>query len=123
MTVAPSRAKDEGVPMSGRETLVPASRDSWQSMKILAKEDVRELLKRKMLDALTAELFSHLQLVEGAYSTPLSLGVQIALSKLFAYLVLRDSHVCLYVTGWGVATEHLDLFYFATDVPSATSVS
>jgi hypothetical protein len=109
--VAPSRAKDEGVPMSGRETFVPASRESRQSTKILTKEDVRELLKEKTLDTLTAELFSHLQLLEGAYSTPLSLGVQIALSRLFAYLVLRDSPVSLYVTGWGVATEHLDLFY------------
>jgi hypothetical protein len=49
-------------------------------MKILTKEDVRELLKGKTLDTLTAELFSHLQLVEGAYSTPLSSGVQMALS-------------------------------------------
>lgn len=41
-------------------------------MKILTKEDVRELLKGKTLDTLTAELFSHLQLVEGAYSRHLA---------------------------------------------------
>jgi hypothetical protein len=35
----------------------------------------------------------------------------IIFAGLFAYLVLRDSPVCLYVTCWGIATEHLDLFY------------
>jgi hypothetical protein len=80
-------------------------------MKILTKEDARELLSGKTLDACTAQLSSQLRLVEDAYSTPVSSGVQIVLSKLFAYLMLRDSPVCLYVTGWGVATEHLDLFY------------
>jgi hypothetical protein len=49
--------------------------------------------------------------VEDTYSAPVNSGVQIALSKLFAYLLLRDSPVCLYVTCWGVGTEHLDLFY------------
>jgi hypothetical protein len=80
-------------------------------MKILTKEGARELLKGKTLDGFAAQLSGQLRLVEGAYSTPASSGVQIALSKLFAYMVLRDSPVCLYVTDWGVATEHLDLFY------------
>lgn len=80
-------------------------------MKILSKEDARELLSGKSLDAFFAQLSSQLQLVEDTYSAPVNSGVQIALSKLFAYLLLRDSPVCLYVTCWGVATEHLDLFY------------
>ncbi len=79
-------------------------------MRILSKRDSRELLSGKSPDAFMTQLSSQLQLVEGAYSAPINSGVQIALSKLFAYLVLRDSPVCLYVTGWGVATEHLDLF-------------
>jgi len=79
-------------------------------MRILSKEDARELLSGRSPDAFILQLSSQLQLVEGTYSAPLKSGVQIALSKLFAYLVLRDSPVCLYVTGWGVATEHLDLF-------------
>jgi hypothetical protein len=79
-------------------------------MKILTKENARELLNGKSLDTFITQLSSQLQLVEGTYSAPVNSGVQIALSKLFAYLVLRDSPVCLYVTGWGVATEHLDLF-------------
>jgi hypothetical protein len=80
-------------------------------MKILTKENARELLSGESLDGSIAQLSSQLQLVEGAYSAPVKSGSQIALSKLFAYLMLRDSPVCLYVTGWGVATEHLDLFY------------
>jgi hypothetical protein len=79
-------------------------------MKILSKEDARELLSGKSLDAFITQLSSQLQLVEDTYSAPVNSGVQIALSKLFAYLLLRDSPVCLYVTCWGVATEHLDLF-------------
>jgi hypothetical protein len=80
-------------------------------MKILSKEDALELLSGKSLDAFIAQLSGQLQLVENTYAAPVNSGVQIALSKLFAYLLLRDSPVCLYVTCWGVATEHLDLFY------------
>ena len=79
-------------------------------MKILSKEDARELLSGKSPDAFITQLSSQLPLVEDTYSAPVNSGVQIALSKLFAYLLLRDSPVCLYVTCWGVATEHLDLF-------------
>jgi hypothetical protein len=79
-------------------------------MRILSKEDARELLSGKSLDAFITQLSSQLPLVEDTYSAPVNSGVQIALSKLFAYLLLRDSPVCLYVTCWGVATEHLDLF-------------
>jgi hypothetical protein len=80
-------------------------------MKILSKEDARELLSGNPLDAFITQLSSQLQLVENTYSNPVKSGVQIALSKLFAYLLLREFPVCLYVTCWGVATEHLDLFY------------
>jgi hypothetical protein len=79
-------------------------------MRILSKEDARELLGGKSLDAFITELSSQLRLVEDTYSAPVKSGVQIALSKLFAYLLLRESPGCLYVTGWGVATEHLDLY-------------
>jgi hypothetical protein len=80
-------------------------------MKILTKENAGKPLGGKSLDAFIARLYSQLQLVEGAYSAPLRSGKQIALSKLFAYWMLKDSPVCLYVTCWGVGTEHLDLFY------------
>ena len=80
-------------------------------MKILTKESARDLLSGESVESFIARLLRQLRLVEGTYSAPVSSGVQIALSKLFAYLLLRNSPVCLYVTGWGVATEHLDLFY------------
>jgi len=84
-------------------------------MKILTKEDAQYLLGGVPVDSFVAELTSRLQLVEGPYSTPLRSGAQIALARLFAYLLLGDTAanaaVCLYVTSWGVATEHLDLFY------------
>lgn len=80
-------------------------------MKILTKKDASDLLDGKPLDAFITHLSSRLKLVEGTYSAPVKAGVQIVLSKLFAYLLLRDSPVCLYVTCWGIATEHLDLFH------------
>jgi hypothetical protein len=82
-------------------------------MKILTKEEAREMLQGKMLDSFTAQLSDRLQLVGGTYSTPINSGAQIALSRLFAYLVLRDAPVCLYITAWSVApsAENLDLFY------------
>lgn len=79
-------------------------------MKILTKEDAVELLSGKSPDAFIAQLSSQLELVEGTYSAPTASGVQIALAKLFAYLLLRNAPLCLYITGWGIATEHLDLF-------------
>jgi hypothetical protein len=80
-------------------------------MKILTKENASELLGGKSLDAVVHQLSGQLRLVQGTYSAPVKSGVQIALSKLFAYLMLKDSPLCLYVTCWGVGTEHLDLFY------------
>ena len=79
-------------------------------MKTLATEDTRELLRGESLDDFIFQLSGHLKLVEGTYSAPVKSGVQIVLAKLIAYVVLGDSPACLYVTGWGVATEHLDLF-------------
>jgi hypothetical protein len=80
-------------------------------MRILTKEDARELLTGETLDTFIAQLSGQLQLVKGAYSIPLESGRQTALSKLFAYLLHKDSDVCIYITGWSIATEHLDLFY------------
>jgi hypothetical protein len=47
------------------------------------------------------------------YSIPRDAGRKTALSRVFAYLLLRKSSVCVYVTGWGVwgSSENLDLFY------------
>lgn len=79
-------------------------------MKIFSKEDARKLLSGKSADAFITQLSSQLRLVEDTYSAPVNSGVQIALSRLFAHLLFRESPICLYVTCWGVATEHLDLF-------------
>lgn len=80
-------------------------------MKILTTECAREATSGIELDAFIADLSNRLPLVEGVYSAPVSAGVEIALSKLLAYLLFKNSPVCLYVTGWGIATEHIDLFY------------
>jgi hypothetical protein len=85
--------------------------ESRKAMRILTKEDGCGLAKGKTLDTFIAQLSGQLELVKGAYSIPIESGRQTALSKLFAYLLFRDSEVCVYITGWGVATEHLDLFY------------
>ena len=80
-------------------------------MQILRKEDAPDVLKRKSLDAFLAQLSSELPLVKGAYSAPTDSGVQIALAKLIAYQFREAFPVCLYVTDWGIAMEHMDLFY------------
>jgi hypothetical protein len=79
-------------------------------MRILSKEKAYELLGETYVNDFIGRLSSELQLVEGTYSVPVKSGVQIALSKLFAYLLRGSFPVCLYVTGWGIATEHFDLF-------------
>lgn len=88
-----------------------AERFGHPPMRILTKDDARELLKGTTLDAFIDQLSDQLSLVGGAYSTPVNSGAQTALSKLFAYLLFSDTNVCIYITGWSIATEHLDLFY------------
>src|SRR5579864_8319910 len=82
-----------------------------RGMRILTKEEACKLLNDESLDAFVAQLSGQLRLVKGTFSAPVSSGKQIVVSKLFAYVMLKDSPVCLYLTGWGIATEHLDLFY------------
>lgn len=88
-------------------------RKSATPMKILTKEETRDLLKEKALDTFITQLSDQLWLVKGAYAAPVASGKQIALSRLFAYLVLSDSPVCVYITAWSIApmAELLDLFY------------
>lgn len=82
-------------------------------MKILTKEDAREMQGGKPLDIFLSELSGRLQLVADTYSIPPDSGRKTALSRLFAYLILRSPNVCIYVSGWGVwgSSENLDLFY------------
>lgn len=82
-------------------------------MKILTKERTQEMLGDKPLDNLLSELSCRLQVVGGAYSIPSDSGRKTALSRLFAYLLLRKPNTCIYVSGWGVwsSSENFDLFY------------
>ncbi|MCU1311983.1 MAG: hypothetical protein JWO20_3108 [Candidatus Angelobacter sp.] len=80
-------------------------------MRILNKENARDLLKWGTLDSFIHRLSTQLPIVKGAFTRPNISGKQIVLSNFFKYLMLRDSPVYLYVTAWGIATEHLDLFY------------
>ncbi len=82
-------------------------------MKILTKENASELLGGESLDTFVSQLSSRLRLVGDTYSIPRDAGRKTALSRVFAYLLLRKSSVCVYVTGWGVwgSSENLDLFY------------
>lgn len=79
-------------------------------MKILNRQDAGELLGGISLDVFIAKLTAQLKLVEGTYSAPFNSGVQIALSRLFAYLMFKNCPIFLNITGWGIATEQLDLF-------------
>jgi hypothetical protein len=82
-------------------------------VKILTKENASEMLGGKSLDTFVGQLSNRLRQVGDAYSTPRDSGAKTALSRLFAYLLLRKSSVCVYVSGWGVwgSSENLDLFY------------
>ena len=82
-------------------------------MKILTKENTSELLGGKSLEAFVSQLSSRLRQVGETYSIPRDSGAKTALSRVFAYLLLRNSNVCIYVSGWGVwgSSENLDLFY------------
>jgi hypothetical protein len=82
-------------------------------MKILSKENASEMLGGKPLDTFVGHLSNRLHLVGDTYSIPPDSGKKTALSRLFAYLLLRNSNVCIYVSGWGVwgSSENLDLFY------------
>jgi len=80
-------------------------------MKVLTKENASEMLGGEPLDAFVSQLSSRLQLVGDTYSIRPDSGHKTALSRLFAYLLLRNPNVCIYVSGWGVWEENLDLFY------------
>jgi hypothetical protein len=80
-------------------------------MKVLTEEDARELLNGESLDSFISQLSNRLELLGGTRWTPVNSGRQIALARLFAYLVKGDSRICLYVTDWSIGTEVLDLFY------------
>jgi hypothetical protein len=82
-------------------------------MKILTKENASEMLGGKSLDTFVSQLSNQLRQIGGTYSIPRDSGAKTALSRVFAYLLLRKSSVCIYVSGWGVwgSSENLDLFY------------
>lgn len=82
-------------------------------MKILTKENASELLGGKSPDTFATQLSSRLRQVGDTYSIPRDSGAKTALSRLFAYLFLKQSSVCIYVSGWGVwgSSESFDLFY------------
>lgn len=71
------------------------------------------MLGGKSLDTFVSQLSNRLRQVGGTYSIPRDSGAKTALSRVFAYLLLRKSSVCIYVSGWGVwgSSENLDLFY------------
>jgi hypothetical protein len=79
-------------------------------MIILSRQEASSFLNNISPDVFVARLHRQLRLVEASYSAPIVSGVQIALSKLFAHLSFRNAPICLNITGWGIATEHLDLF-------------
>ena len=71
------------------------------------------MLGGKSLDTFVSELSNRLRQVGGPYSIPPDSGRKTSLSRVFAYLLRRQSNVCIYVSGWSVwqSAENLDLFY------------
>jgi hypothetical protein len=58
------------------------------------------MLGGKSLDTFVSQLSNRLRRVGGTYSIPRDSGAKTALSRVFAYLLLRKSSVCIYVSGW-----------------------
>ena len=65
------------------------------------------------METFVRQLLDQVRLVGSAYSIPPDSGRKTALARLFAYLLLRNPDVFIYVSGWGVwrSSENLDLFY------------
>ena len=65
------------------------------------------------LDKFVGELFRRLPPVGSTYAIPSDAAAETTLAKFLACLLLKNSGVCVYLTGWNLqpASEHLDLFY------------
>ena len=68
-------------------------------MKILTEENARDLLGREPPETFVSQLSGRLRLVRDTYSIPGHSGAKTALARVFAYLLLRNSTVCIYVSG------------------------
>jgi hypothetical protein len=66
-------------------------------MKILTKENASEMLGEKSLDTFVSQLSHRSRQVGGTCSIPRDSGAMTALSRVFAYLLLRKSSVCIYM--------------------------
>ncbi len=80
-------------------------------MKIFNRNQAELFLRIEIDDDYYKQLGSQLSLVRGAYSIPPEAGRQTAFAKLLSFLLTNESATCVDITGWGIATEHLDLFY------------
>lgn len=89
-------------------------------MKILTRENATEMVCGKPLDVFLSELSGRLRLVGDIYSIPQDSGRKTALSRLFAYMLLRTPNVCIYVSGWVCGDLQKTLTCFTdTGVPAA----
>lgn len=82
-------------------------------MKVQTAEQAALSLGESSLDSFVQRLSRQLPIVGATYSAPSDSGPKTALSRLFAYLLLRGGSTYIYISSWGIwgAYEHLDLFY------------
>lgn len=97
------------------------SRQSWapvadvpaNPMEVLTKDEAANLLKVEELDDFIGNLAIHLPSAGSSYAIAPGAQAKTALAKFLAYLLLKQSGVCIYLTGWDMRqySEHLDLFF------------
>jgi hypothetical protein len=82
-------------------------------MKVITKDDAAGLLNVEALDSFVIQRCHALKVVGSAYTIPDDTASKTALAKFLAYLLLKHSEVCVYLTGWNLrpTAEHLELLY------------
>jgi hypothetical protein len=81
-------------------------------MRILSIQDSKQLLGGMPPDLLVASIRERLPINGGPYTIPADSGAKTAIARDLADLLLRDSELFLYISGWMIwpSAEHFDLF-------------
>jgi hypothetical protein len=81
-------------------------------MRILSIQDAKQLLGGKPPDLFVASIRERLPINDGPYAIPADSGAKTAVARELANLLLTDSELFLYISGWMIwpSAEHFDLF-------------
>ena len=82
------------------------------NMKILSIEDAKALLGGNSPDIFVDSIRKRIPVSAGPYAIPPDSGAKTSIARELASLLLQDSELFLYISGWKVwpSAEHFDLF-------------